>query len=1026
MPNKMLIDATHPEETRVVVVRGNRVEEFDFELANRKQLRGNIYLAKVTRVEPSLQAAFIDYGGNRHGFLAFSEIHPDYYQIPVADRQALIEEEERAARAADAEADNRARRSHRPSRSDRHRDSARSAPVEAGSTEADSDDSCAMMALSEATAPLAGEAASERADLPAAEQSAATEAAAEEIRPAAETPPAPPSDLPTPVDEVLTSASEAPIDLAALESHASAEPVPSGDHHHHFDHSEAEHIHQSERYSESAEATETGDVTHADSESADGGANVTEVNGNGDGGEDEVIELVGGADAMEEVPERMHRSRRQYKIQEVIKRRQVMLVQVVKEERGTKGAALTTYLSLAGRYSVLMPNTARGGGISRKITSAEDRRRLKDIAQELEVPEGMGVILRTAGAARTKTEVKRDFEYLLRLWETVRDLTLQSTAPTLVYEEGSLIKRSIRDLYNKDIDEVLVAGDGGYEEAKAFMRMLMPTHSKNVKPYRDGLPIFARFGIESQLDAMFQPVVQLRSGGYIVLNQTEALVAIDVNSGRATREHHIEDTALKTNIEAAEEIARQLRLRDLAGLIVIDYIDMDEKRNNRTVERRLKEALKHDRARIQVGHISHFGLLEMSRQRIRSSVLESSTDKCPHCGGSGHVRSVSSVALQLLRALEEMLLKGATHNLIVRTRTEIALYLLNQKRAHLRTLEERFQVTITINADPTVAAQLSYLLEKGEQVHSIEQAKAIAIQPTSVAPIVEDDEEEEVDQAPEIEEEPEVEAVAASETAEDEDGRGERDGARRRRRRRGRRGEERNGAPAPQRLQALTPELDEERAPASEHAPVPVTELVDDESEVAGDTVEEVGANGGAAEGAENGDRPRRRRGRRGGRRNRRNGDAALASDAGVIGQDVELSSTEPEADAYAEPAREHGDAPAMPEQVDADGDFREHPAEEHFLSREEARDEAVAPVEQHQPEPPAPPAPMPERTRRRSTVREPAPVVLSEEAQAPAPVAIPMPSPEPLVVVSSASEAEDASRPRRSGWWSKKVLGKG
>ena len=498
MPNKMLIDATHPEETRVVVVRGNRVEEFDFESANRKQLRGNIYLAKVTRVEPSLQAAFIDYGGNRHGFLAFSEIHPDYYQIPVADRQALIEEEERAARAADAEADNRARRSHRPSRSDRHRDSARSAPVEAGSTEADSDDSCAMMALSEATAPLAGEAASERADSPAAEQSAATEAAAEEIRPAAETPPAPPSDLPTPVDEVLTSASEAPIDLAALESHASAEPVPSGDHHHHFDHSEAEHIHQSERYSESAEATETGDVTHADSESADGGANVTEVNGNGDGGEDEVIELVGGADAMEEVPERMHRSRRQYKIQEVIKRRQVMLVQVVKEERGTKGAALTTYLSLAGRYSVLMPNTARGGGISRKITSAEDRRRLKDIAQELEVPEGMGVILRTAGAARTKTEVKRDFEYLLRLWETVRDLTLQSTAPTLVYEEGSLIKRSIRDLYNKDIDEVLVAGDGGYEEAKAFMRMLMPSawqerealsrRAADLRPLRDREP----------------------------------------------------------------------------------------------------------------------------------------------------------------------------------------------------------------------------------------------------------------------------------------------------------------------------------------------------------------------------------------------------------------------------------------------------------------------------------------------------------------------------------------------------------
>ena len=358
------------------------------------------------------------------------------------------------------------------------------------------------------------------------------------------------------------------------------------------------------------------------------------------------------------------------------------------------------------------------------------------------MPEGMGVILRTAGASRTKTEVKRDFEYLLRLWETVRDLTLKSTAPTLVYEEGSLVKRSIRDLYNKDIDEILVAGEDAYKEAKDFMRMLMPSHAKNVKPYRDTLPIFTRYGIESQLDAMFTPVMQLRSGGYIVLNQTEALVAIDVNSGRATREHHIEDTALKTNLEAAEEIARQLRLRDLAGLIVIDFIDMDEKRNNRAVERRLKECLRHDRARIQVGHISHFGLLEMSRQRIRSSVLESSTEKCPHCGGTGHVRSVSSVALQLLRALEEMLLKGATHNLAVRTRSEIALYLLNHKRAHLRALEERFRIIIMVNADATIGGQLSFVIEKGEQVHSLEQAKALALQPATAVPIEAEDEEE--------------------------------------------------------------------------------------------------------------------------------------------------------------------------------------------------------------------------------------------------------------------------------------------
>ena len=427
------------------------------------------------------------------------------------------------------------------------------------------------------------------------------------------------------------------------------------------------------------EATgETGEPAEARRRSRNGHVE----NGNGEAAEEEAVESVGGADALEEAQERAPRFRRQYKIQEVIKRRQVMLVQVVKEERGSKGAALTTYLSLAGRYSVLMPNTARGGGISRKITSAEDRGTLKEIAQELEVPEGMGVILRTAGANRTTTEVKRDFEYLLRLWETVRDLTLQSTAPKLVYEEGSLTRRSFRDLYNKDIDEIVVSGEAAYKDAKEFMRMLMPSHAKHVKLYRDTQPIFTRYGVESQLDAMFSPVVQLRSGGYIVINQAEALVAIDVNSGRATREHHIEDTALKTNVEAAEEVARQLRLRDLAGLIVIDFIDMDEGRNNRTVERRLKEALKHDRARIQVGRISHFGLMEMSRQRIRTSVLESSTEKCPVCGGSGHVRSVSSVALQLLRGIEEMLIKGATHNLArAHPRRSRALRAQSQARA---------------------------------------------------------------------------------------------------------------------------------------------------------------------------------------------------------------------------------------------------------------------------------------------------------------------------------------------------------
>ena len=499
--------------------------------------------------------------------------------------------------------------------------------------------------------------------------------------------------------------------------------------------------------------------------------------------------MVGGSDALEEVPDRAPRYRRQYKIQEVIKRRQVMLVQVVKEERGTKGAALTTYLSLAGRYSVLMPNTARGGGISRKITSPEDRSRLKEIAQELEVPEGMGVILRTAGASRTKTEIKRDFEYLLRLWETVRDLTLKSTAPKLVYEEGSLVKRSIRDLYSKDIDEVTVAGPEGYDEAKEFMRMLMPSHARNVKLYTDTQPLLSRYGVENQLDAMFSPVVQLRSGGYIVLNQAEALVAIDVNSGRATREHHIEDTALKTNLEAADEIARQLRLRDLAGLIVIDFIDMDEKRNNRAVERRLKECLKQDRARIQVGRISHFGLLEMSRQRIRTSVLESSTDKCPYCGGSGHVRSVSSLALQVLRALEDQLMKSGTHNLIARTRPDVALYVLNQKRAHLRALEERFVITITVSADETVTAPQAFAIDRGEQVHTAEAAKALAEQSAAAAPAAPLEEEDELEPAGIADgEEAEADAAEAAEGAPESGEGGPR--RRRRRRRRGRNGGE--------------------------------------------------------------------------------------------------------------------------------------------------------------------------------------------------------------------------------------------
>ncbi|OLY45497.1 ribonuclease E [Bartonella apis] len=568
MSNKMLIDASHPEETRVVVVRGNRIEEFDFESEHKKLLKGNIYLARVTRVEPSLQAAFVEYGGNRHGFLAFSEIHPDYYQIPVADRQALLEEEEKAA-LVDEEEDQESEKTSKNNR----RKKVKSTP-------------------------------------------------------------------------------------ANVENETTAEAADDED-----------------------------DVEQAVEDTEDS------------------VELVGAEDALEEVPTRERSPRRQYKIQEVIKRRQILLVQVVKEERGNKGAAMTTYLSLAGRYSVLMPNTARGGGISRKITNIQDRKRLKEVVKDLHVPKGMGVILRTAGANRTKAEIKRDYEYLMRLWENVRALTLESVAPCLVYEEGSLIKRSIRDLYNKDISEILVSGEQGYREAKDFMRMLMPSHAKVVQPYREQLPIFAHNGIEGQLDAMLQPEVTLKSGGYLVINQTEALVAIDVNSGRSTKEHSIEETACQTNLEAAEEVARQLRLRDLAGLVVIDFIDMEEKRNNRLVEKKLKDCLKDDRARIQVGRISHFGLMEMSRQRIRASVLESTMQPCPHCNGTGYIRSDSSLALHVLRSIEEYLLRNPHFNIIVRTSVTTALYVLNHKRQALSDLENRFGLTINIEADDEVGAQ---------------------------------------------------------------------------------------------------------------------------------------------------------------------------------------------------------------------------------------------------------------------------------------------------------------------------------
>ena len=807
MANKMLIDASHQEETRVVVVRGSRIEEFDFESEHKKQLKGNIYLAKVTRVEPSLQAAFVEYGGNRHGFLAFSEIHPDYYQIPKADREALIAEE-----LARSDEDDEDEVKPKP----RSRSGGRSRSKAASRTDGDT--------IAEA---VDGETGGERTFAENRESDAAS------------------SDVGD--DQPFET-----VEARGGESHDGE----TGD------------------VSDSGDGEDTGRVDGDSDENDDEdgsrnrrgrrsrrprgrGRNAESDNGDDEAEEAEEIDDLGSEDAMEEVPVRQARSRKQYKIQEVIKRRQILLVQVVKEERGNKGAALTTYLSLAGRYSVLMPNTARGGGISRKITNAADRKRLKDVVRELEVPRGMGIILRTAGANRTKAEVKRDYEYLMRLWETVRTVTLSSIAPALVYEEGSLIKRSIRDLYNKDIDQILVAGEGGYREAKDFMRMLMPSQAKVVQPYRDPTPIFARQGIESQLDKMLQPHVTLKSGGYIIINQTEALVAIDVNSGRSTKEHSIEDTAYQTNLEAAEEVARQLRLRDLAGLIVIDFIDMEEKRNNRSVEKKLKDCLKNDRARIQIGKISHFGLLEMSRQRIRASVLESTMQACPVCGGAGHIRSASSLALHVLRTIEEHLQKHATHDLVVKVPTATALYVLNEKRKRIEELEQHYGLRITIEADETA----------GHQAVAIEQG-APAAQPIIRQEVVNPESvsaDEEIEVADE--EEVVVEAVEAKAPDEQKD---EGDGKRRRRRRRRRRGERSDGR-------------DSQGDGSSDGGSDDDDDGQDgDEDEEAGgrsdeETGGEVGVDAGTDAGADSDEDDRgsrrRRRGRRGGRRHRDGSD---------------------------------------------------------------------------------------------------------------------------------------------------------
>ncbi len=677
MSMRMLIDARHPEETRVAVVKGNRIEEFDFESAEHKQLKGNIYLAKVTRVEPSLQAAFVDYGGNRHGFLAFSEIHPDYYQIPKADREALLREE--------------------------------------------------------------------------------AEHAAEEER----------------------------LRAAELD-----EPDVPGD-------------------DDFIEEEFDGDTATATTTETGIGSSRSPVD----------------ESAADELRRKRQNLRRRYKIQDVIQRRQVLLVQVVKEERGNKGAALTTYLSLAGRYCVLMPNTSHGGGISRKISNGADRKRLKSIMSDLNLPKTMGLIVRTAGLQRTKTEIKRDFDYLARLWDEIRERTLGSTAPALIYRDSDLIKRAIRDLYHREIDEVIVEGEEGYKQARGFMKLLMPSHVRRVKLHSETTPLFQRYGVEDQLSAMYQPIVQLKSGGYLVINPTEALVSIDINSGRSTREHNIEQTAFNTNLEAAQEIARQLRLRDMAGLIVIDFIDMEQSSHVRKVEKAMKDALKNDRARIQVGRISSFGLMEMSRQRLRTGVLEASTKPCPHCDGTGLMRTAASAGLSALRILEDEAARGRGERICLRAGKEAAVYVLNKKRSELADIEHRYGVFIDVLIDESF---------EGARM-SVESSGARPVAPTRIEAAIPFEEEDEEDETVEIsleedeEEAEEDQARGGSEEREAAD-EGERHGRRRRRRRRGGRGRGRRDE-AEAGAEAAPSRAEEEPVFAAEEQPAEPTEATAEDQE---------------------------------------------------------------------------------------------------------------------------------------------------------------------------------------------------
>ncbi|MCB1532842.1 MAG: ribonuclease E/G [Alphaproteobacteria bacterium] len=620
MTKRMLIDATHEEETRVAVMDNNRLVDFDYESQFRKPLKGNIFLAKVTRVEPSLQAAFVNFGGNRHGFLPFSEIHPDYFRIPIADREALLAEQEAA--------------------------------------------------LAEAEAQEEAEEAAEEAAMADGEHDGEDQKSEGNVVPQEE-------DKDEPAREEAEDVAEDEAEESAEEDAESAE--------------------------DAEENGEDGD--DEDNQKGRRGRGRNSRNRRGGGGR--ANKRSRGAQRFDDNPERRFRYnlRRKYKIQEVIKRGQIMLVQVSKEERGNKGAAVGSYLSLPGRYCVLMPNSPRAGGVSRKIANFKDRKRMREIMKELEVPKGMSVILRTAGLERTKVEIKRDLDYLIKLWNNIRELTLESSAPALVYEEADLIKRAVRDLYTRDVEEIIVAGEEGFKNARNFMKMMIPSHAKRIQEYKqEGVPLFNKYKVESQIAEIGETQVTLPSGGYLVINPTEALVSVDVNSGKSTKERHIEETALRTNLEAAAEVARQLRLRDLGGLVVIDFIDMEDRRNNGKVERKMREALSNDRARVQVGRISNFGLMELSRQRLSPSLTESQFETCQHCSGTGRIRTADATTIMVLRALEDEGIKGRAAQVAVHVSSAVAVYILNNKRSQISSLEERYGFEVLMRVDESVGS----------------------------------------------------------------------------------------------------------------------------------------------------------------------------------------------------------------------------------------------------------------------------------------------------------------------------------